>query len=190
MAVQTRIFPLALAVGCLATVAVPVVVYAQSNPGFTFNWGDGPSGKQQLRYYLEYGTPGFMNDRYWLRLGKQNVAINRINITYPDYFDGHFNAKSIELRTGGTSNNSLFSLRRDPGEVMPLAEATVDQDNRVIDIIPAEPIPAGKDVQVVISNVRNPQVGGMYYFNARIGSPGDIPLMRYIGTWILSIARN
>ena len=190
MAKHTRIVPLALAVGCLATVVAPMMVSAQLNSGFTFNWGDGPSGKQQLRYHLEYGTPGFMNDRYWLRLGRQNVAINRINITYPDYYDGFFAENGIQLRTGGTSSNSLFSLRRDPGEVVPVAELTLDRDNRVIDIIPAEPIPAGQEVQIVISNVRNPRFGGMYYFNARIGSPGDIPLMRYVGTWILSIARN
>ncbi len=188
MGAQNRILPLALALGCVAT-ALPVVVHAQQNPGFTFNWGDGPSGRQQLRFHLEYGTPGFMNDRYWLRLGKQNVAINRINITYPDYFDGHFSAQNIELRAGGANTNSLFSLRRNPGEIVPLMEATVDYDNRIIDLIPNEPIPAGTEVQVVISNVRNPRIGGMYYFNARIGSPGDVPLMRYIGTWILSISR-
>ncbi|MDG2991651.1 DUF2808 domain-containing protein [Candidatus Synechococcus calcipolaris G9] len=184
-----RLLPAMFAAGCLVASGMPLVAQAQSNPGFTFNWGDGPSGSQQLRYHLDYGTPGFLGDRYWLRLGNQKVAINRINISYPDYFDGTFNAQSIELRTGGSKSNSFFQFRRDPGKLIELAEVTLDRDNRTIDIVPAEVIPAGTEVQVIMSNVRNPRSSGMFYFNARIGSPGDVPLMRYIGTWIISIAR-
>jgi hypothetical protein len=50
-------------------------------------------------------------------------------------------------------------------------------------------IPAGEQVEIVLSNVRNPPSGGMYYFNARVESPGDVPLMRYIGTWVVGIYR-
>jgi hypothetical protein len=27
----------------------------------------------------------------------------------------------------------------------------------------------------------------MYYFNCRILTPGDTPLLRYIGTWLIQI---
>ncbi|MFM6244668.1 MAG: DUF2808 domain-containing protein, partial [Dolichospermum sp.] len=40
---------------------------------------------------------------------------------------------------------------------------------------------------LVLSNVQNPSFGGVYYFNCRVLSPGDVPLLRYIGTWIISI---
>jgi hypothetical protein len=43
---------------------------------------------------------------------------------------------------------------------------------------------------VVLSDVQNPRSGGMYYFNAYINSPGDVPLRRYLGTWILSLFRS
>lgn len=183
-----RFLPVLILLGCSFGLVTPV--RAQANQGFTFTWGEGPSGRQQLQYHLDNGTPGFMGDRYWLRLGQQKVAINRINITYPDYYNGIFDPKGIEVRIGGNSGNSFFQFRRDPGKKVELAEVSLDRDNRVIDIVPAEVIPAGTPVQVILNNVRNPNNGGMYFFNARIGSPGDIPLMRYVGTWILSIANN
>ncbi len=83
-----------------------------------------------------------------------------------------------------------LSFAATPAKKIELAEVSLDRDNRVIDIVPAEVIPAGTPVQVILNNVRNPNHGGMYFFNARIGSPGDIPLMRYVGTWILSIANR
>jgi hypothetical protein len=173
--------------GCLLTAGIPAVSRAQTNPGFTFTWGEGPSGKQQLRYVLDYGTPGLNGDRYRLKLGPQKVAISRINITYPDYYNGTFDPKGIEVRLGEGKRSSF--LRRDLGKPVALANATLDEDNRVIDITPTEPIPAGQTVQIWLSNVRNPPTGGMYYFNARIASPGDVPLMRYIGTWVVGIYR-
>jgi hypothetical protein len=163
---------------------------AQSNPGLTFTWGQGPSGKEQLRYVLDYGTPGMSNDRYRLKLGTQNVAISRINITYPEYFDGTFNDKSIEVRVGAPQRGGFMNLRREYGKPVPLAQVVLDPKSRVIDIVPNTAIPAGEQVEIVLSNVRNPPIGGMYYFNARIESPGDVPLMRYVGTWILGIYRN
>lgn len=190
MVTMRRFLPALVLLSCAVSVAMPALVHAQVNQGFTFTWGDGPSGRQQLQYHLENGTPGFMGDRYWLRLGQQKVAINRINITYPDYYSGIIDPSGIEVRIGGNRSNNFFQFRRDPGKKIKLAEVSLDRDNRVIDIVPAEVIPAGTTVQVILNNVRNPNNGGMYYFNARIGSPGDIPLMRYIGTWVLSIARN
>ncbi|MGM0455661.1 MAG: DUF2808 domain-containing protein, partial [Cyanobacteriota bacterium] len=62
------------------------------------------------------------------------------------------------------------------------------QENQVIEIYPIEPIAAGNDVEIVFSNVRNPRFGGMYYFNARVFSPGDLPMARYLGTWVLNIS--
>lgn len=185
-----RFLPALILLGCSLALLNPALVRAQANQGFTFTWGEGPSGRQQLQYHLDNGTPGFMGDRYWLRLGQQKVAINRINITYPDYYNGTIDPKGIEVRVGGNSGNSFFQFRRNPGKKIELSEVSLDRDNRVIDIVPAEVIPAGTPVQVILNNVRNPNNGGMYYFNARIGSPGDIPLMRYVGTWILSIANN
>jgi hypothetical protein len=185
------LLPIAMAAGALVVLGTPVISLAQSNPGFSFTWGEGPKGKEQLRYTLDYGTPGHSADRYRLRLGVQNLAINRINITYPDYYDGKFDPKAIEVRAGSPQRGGGFlSLKREIGRPIALSQVNYDPKSRVIDLVPAEVIPAGEQVEIVLSNVRNPMIGGMYYFNARVESPGDVPLMRYIGTWILSIART
>jgi Protein of unknown function (DUF2808) len=189
---QRRLWPALFLTGCLCAVAAPIAVHAQTNPGFTFNWGSGPSGKQQLSYVLDYGTPGFNGDRYRLKLGPQKVAISSITITYPDYYDGTFDPKAIEVRVGaeGSKGGGFLNFKRDLGKPVTLSEASLDPDNRIITLTPSEVIPAGTPVQIVLSNVRNPATGGMYYFNARINSPGDIPLSRYIGTWVLGIYRS
>lgn len=163
-----------------------MVTMAQSNPGFSFVWGDGPSQKQQLGYVLSYGTPKHLSDRWRLKIKRQSVAVDRINITYPDYFDGKFKEGKIELRKAPKSR--IFNLKK--GESIPTESVTVDADNRVIEVVPSEVIPADTAIEVVASNVKNPSSGGMYYFNCRISSPGDVGLMRYVGTWIVSIFRN
>ena len=114
------------------------------------------------------------------------MAIDRINITYPDYFDGKFKAKKIELRHAPKSR--LFNLKK--GKNIPVDSVTIDPDGGVIEIIPTEVIPADTPIEVVASNVRNPKSGGTYFFNCRISSPGDVGLMRYVGAWIISIYRN
>jgi hypothetical protein len=177
-----------LCVAGLLLTGVPAVTLAQSNPGFTLNWGgDGPSSKQQLGYVLDYGTPGHMQDRYRLKIKAQKLAIDGITITYPEYYDGDFNEKKITLQEA--PKNKFLGFGK--AVKIPTSSVKVDKDNRLIEVIPEAPIPAGKAFEVVLEDVRNPPSGGMYYFNASISSPGDtVPLRRYLGTWILSLFRN
>jgi hypothetical protein len=176
----------ALIAGLLLT-GVPLISYAQTNPGLTFSWGgNGPSGKQQLGYVLEYGTPGHPQDRYRLKMGRQKLAIDGITIAYPAYWDGEFNEKSITLQE--SPKNKFLGFGRVPK--IAVTSVKVDKDNRFIEIIPEAPIPAGKSFEIVLSNVQNPRSGGMYYFNVSITSPGDLPLKRYIGTCVISISRS
>jgi hypothetical protein len=179
-----RILPALIFTSCFL-ISLPAISRAQTNPGLTFTWGNGPSGKQQLNYLLDYGTPGFPGDRYRLKLGSQKVAISGVTISYPDYYTGTFDPKAIEIRVGAVSK--FFGNKL--GKSFPLSKVDIDQENHLIQLVPKEVIPAGTPVEVVLSNVKNPDSGGMYYFNCRIASPGDVPLMRYIGTWILSIDR-
>lgn len=160
-----------LAAGTIASVAsLPAV--AQELPGFTL-WG-GPRRENQLNYRLDRGREGAW-DRYRLRIPAQNNAISQIVIDYPDYYKGEFNPDRIEVRY------------RKGGEVIPIDKATWNKDAYVVEIYPKEPIPAGKQIEVVFHDVRNPQWGGMYYFNCRISTPGNAQILRYIGTWVLQI---
>lgn len=157
--------------GCLMT-SFPAVVLAQQ--GFTLF--SGVERNNQLPAHLQFGGNRYSTDRYVLKIPakKMKLAIAQFAITYPNYYEGSFDEKNIEVRVKGKS--------------LPLNEVKWNKEGRVIEIFPEEPVPAGNTVEVVLSNVQNPPFGGMYYFNCQILSPGDVPLLRYIGTWILSIS--
>ncbi len=172
--------------GCLLT-GLPAITLAQTNPGFTFSWGgNGPSGKQQLGYVLDYGTPGHPQDRYRLKMGTQKTAVDGIRVAYPNYYDGEINEKQVTLQESPKSR--LIGIGR--AKKIPVRSVTVDKDNRLIEIVPETPIPAGTPTEILMADVQNPRSGGMYYFSCYISVPGDIPLKRYLGTWVLSIFRS
>ncbi|TAE61720.1 MAG: DUF2808 domain-containing protein [Nostocales cyanobacterium] len=162
----------ALAVtGCLMT-SFPAVVLA--NQGFTL-WS-GIKRENQLPAHLQFGGNRYSTDRYVLKIPakKMDLAVAQFAITYPNYYNGAFDPKAVDIRVKGKS--------------VPLNEVKWNREARVIEIFPQEPVPAGNTVEIVLSNVQNPPFGGMYYFNCQILSPGDVPLLRYIGTWVLSIS--
>jgi Protein of unknown function (DUF2808) len=167
-----RLFSAVAVSACLLT-GFPTVTLADGLPGFTL-WG-GVNRERQLPFRLDFGGRPSSWDRYRLRIPakKMKLAVAQFSITYPNYYDGQFDPKDVEVRVRGKS--------------LPLQEVKWDRENRVIQIFPQEPVPAGNTVELVLSNVKNPNFGGMFYFNCQIQTPGDVPLMRYIGTWILSI---
>lgn len=181
-----RILPALLCTSVLMG-SVPTVVEAQSNPGFSFIWGgkDAQPNKQ-LGYVLQYGTPGHLNDRWRLKLGKHDVAMSVIRISMPEYFNGKFNEKRISLREA--PKNRIINFKK--GKEIPVSAVTVDNDNGFIEVIPETPIPAGKRAELVLGGVKNPRSGGMFFFNCSIISPGDVPVPRNVGTWVLSIYRS
>jgi Protein of unknown function (DUF2808) len=161
--------------GCLMT-GLAAVTQAQGTSGLTIF--SGISSDNQLNYKLDYdGKPG-STDRYHLRIParKLEFAISRLVINYPETYQGTFDTDAVRVEVAG--------------DRIDLDDVTWDQENRVIEIYPKEPIPADKRVEIVLSNVRNPTRVGTHYFNASIQSPGDVPLTRYVGTWILSIGSN
>ncbi len=181
-----RALPALLCAGTLVG-TLPTITEAQTNPGFSLIWGgQDAQPKRQLSYVLQYGTPGHLSDRWRLSVGKQEVAMSVIRITTPDYLNGKFNEKRIELRESPKSR--ILNLKK--GKNIPISSVTVDNDSGLVEIIPEVPIPAGKKVEVVLSNVKNPRSGGMFFLNCSIISPGDVPLPRQVGTWVLSIYRS
>lgn len=159
--------------GCLVA-AVPAISIAQSNPGLTIFGG--VKGEDNLNYHLDFGGRSGSWDRYRLRIGakKMKLAVAQFAISYPDYYKGEFDTKQVEVFYKGKS--------------VPLQEVKWNKENNILEIYPTEPVPAGGDVEIQLSNVRNPNFGGMYYFNCQILSPGDVPLLRYLGTWVVTIS--
>ncbi|MGB3402361.1 MAG: DUF2808 domain-containing protein [Microcoleaceae cyanobacterium] len=151
---------------------LPTAILAQGLPGVTLFGG--PERENLLNFFLQSGRAG-ERDRYKLRIpaDKLNLAVELISITYPDYYKGKLDPDKVEIRV--------------KNEPIALEDVVVDGENNFVEIYPAEPIPAGTKIEVVFSNVRNPTFGGMYHFNANIRTPGDVPMLRYVGTWLLSI---
>ena len=164
-----------IAVSGFILTGLPIVATAQSGlPGFTL-WS-GVKRENQLPYKLDFGGQTSGWDRYRFRIPqkKLNLAVSQFSISYPDYFKGKFDTDKIEVRI--------------KGEKVPLQEVVWDKENHKVDIYPQEPVPAGSRVELVFSNVKNPSSGGTFYFNCQIQTPGDVPLLRYLGTWIVSIS--
>jgi hypothetical protein len=164
----------ALAVtSCLVTV-FPALTSAQSLPGLTLF--SGIKGENQLPFRLDFGGQADAPDRYILKIPaqKMKLAVSQFAITYPKYYKGTFDQKEVEVRV--------------KGKAVPLSEVKWDKEGKLINIFPQDPVPAGSSVELVLSNVQNPAFGGVYYFNCQVLSPGDVPLLRYLGTWILSIS--
>jgi len=163
----------ALAVtSCLLT-GFSAKVWADSLPGFTL-WG-GPPRENQLPFSLDFGGRINTWDRYRLKIPakKMKLAVSQFAISYPEYYKGVFDPKDIQVKVKGKS--------------VPTEEITWDKENRTLQIFPKEPVPAGNEVELILSNVKNPSAGGMFYFTCSIMTPGDVPLLRPIGTWMLTI---
>ncbi len=158
--------------GCVLT-GFAASTLAQSNPGFTL-FGSVPR-ENQLNYFLDFGGRSGQWDRYRLKIpaNKMELGVSQFAISYPDYYDGKFDPKKIKVRVKNKS--------------VPLSEVKWDKESQLIQIFLEEPITAGNSVELVFSNVKNPPFGGIYYFNCQVLTPGDVPLPRYLGTWILSI---
>jgi hypothetical protein len=170
-----RLFGAVAVASCLLA-GLPAISWAQSNPGLTIF--SGVRRENILRYYLDYGGRPNGWDRYRLRIPakKMELGVAQFAISYPDYYDGKFDPDAIEVRVDGES--------------LPLSEVNWDKENHLVQIYMEEPVPAGEKVELVFSNVKNPPFGGTYYFECRVLTPGDVPLPRYLGTWILSIGRG
>jgi hypothetical protein len=181
MALKQRLaqrFGTALAIaGCFAT-GLTTAVVAQSGPGLTIF--SGIDREYELGYHLDYEGISNRYDNYHLRVpaDKLELAVSQFAVTYPDTYEVNFDVEDVEIR-----------LEVD-GESVPLDSVSWDVDNRIIEIFPTDPVPARSDVEIVLKDIRNPGGSGIHYFNCLIRSAGDVPMLRYVGTWIINIGRG
>ncbi len=161
--------------GCLLASAA-TISFAQGNSGLTIFSGVGR--ENILNYYLDFGGKANARDRYRLRVpGKKLIGgASKFFIVYPDYFDGKFDVDKIEVRIkNGKKQESL-----------PLREVIWDKESYIIEIDLEEPIKESRKVEIVFSNVRNPEIG-TYYFHCQVLPADDLPIRQHLGTWIVSI---
>ena len=167
-----KLLPILALTGCLVAVA-PVATRADSLPGFTLFSGVDPSN--QLSYRLDSGNRN-TTDTYRLKIPGSKInrlGAAQIQISYPDYYNGKFDDKAVEVFVGDKS--------------IPVEAVQWNRENQTIQIDLAKRIKTKGDIEVVLNNVQNPDGGGMYYFTCQIKSSAEFPVARYAGTWILSI---
>jgi Protein of unknown function (DUF2808) len=130
--------------------------------------------KQELDYHSDFGGKHGGFDRYHFKIPKKymKLAALELNISFPEY-TGKFNPKEIEVKV----NDKKIKLQ----------EVKFDKDERVVEIFPEEPIPAGTNVEIIFSDVSNPRSPGMFYFYATYKTPGDGFRVGSLGEWIVSI---
>lgn len=160
--------------GCLV-VAAPTLTLAGGNSGLTIF--SGVDRKDILDYFLQYNGLPNQQDRYKLYIPSKKLTqgASKFYISYPANFDGQFRTDKIEVRVKDKS--------------VPLKNVVWDKESRFLEITPEEAIPPNTKVEIVLSNVTNPDMG-TYYFVADALASGDIPVRLYIGTWIISISRS
>ena len=156
--------------GCIVS-SIPLISYAQG--GLTIFGGI--ERENILNYRLDYYGRRKGRDRYRLRIsGKKLIrGAARFFIKYPDYFDGKFDVDKVEVRVDKES--------------LPIREVFWDKESQVIEIDLEEPLRESKKVELVFSNVKNPDMG-TYYFHCDVLPAGDLPIREYVGTWIISIS--
>lgn len=153
----------------------PMLALAGGNPGLTIF--SGVDRKDILDYYLQFGgTPNQGGERYKLYIpGKKlTQGASKFFITYPENFDGRFDTERVEVRVKDRS--------------VPIKQVYWDKESRVLEIDLAESIDSSNKVDLVLSNVKNPNFG-TYYLRGDVQASGDIPLRLYVGTWIVTIDR-
>lgn len=171
--IVNKSFVASVAVTTSLITGLPNLVLAQSNPGLTLF--SGVDRQDILNYHLDFGGRSGGWDRYRLRIPAKKLTegVSKFFISYPEYYKGKFDINSIEVRV--------------KGERLPIREVVWDQESRIIEIDLEKPLLESNRVELVFSNVKNPDNGGTFYFQAQVLTPGQVPLRLNVGTWILSI---
>ncbi len=174
--------------GSLMPMALPQPAVAQGLPGLTLRWNGNEGGFKELKYILNSGRTNALDTWMMILPGKElDVAAIQVSVTYPAYFAGRFDNSAVKLKL---CNAGGVLARTRCEEDVPLSSVEIDRDNGRIDFFPAKPIPAGTTVGVVFDSMINPSNPGMLQFNASIISPGDLPLSKYVGSWLITIENN
>ncbi|GAB4284327.1 MAG: DUF2808 domain-containing protein [Oscillatoriaceae cyanobacterium] len=191
-----RLLSILLVTGCAMT-GLPGASSAQSNRGFTIFGG--PERGYELDYHLERGRAD-VSDRYRLRIPGRKLAgaISKLTIDYPDYYRGRFDPRQVQVLVGQekvaltcTENtveeSQTGAIGQPQGQNTSPCKVLWDAQKRAIEVYFPQPLTGSKDLELVLSNVRNPWRGGMFYFNCRISSVTGSPVPQYVGTWVLTI---
>ena len=178
----------AMAIATCAVAGHSMMASAQGLPGITFRW-DNREGFNELRHAIDLNTAPGKWGRYRLKIGARDMelAVSQFTVNIPETFDGIFNEERVEVRVCSRPGTFLSRAKCDAVEV---DEVSIDREAGQIAIYPQAPVEAGKNVELVFSDVKNPSRSGIYQFNGLVEVPGDVPLLRPLGSWLLTFERR
>lgn len=181
-------FVTAMAIATCTITGHAMVATAQGLPGITYRW-DNREGFNELGYAIDLSNAPGRWGRYRLKIGARDMklAASQFTINIPENFDGVFNEEEVEVRV--CSRPGTF-LRRAKCDAIAVDDVAIDREAGQIAIYPQVPVEAGKNIELVFDDVKNPRDAGFYQFNALVEVPGDIPILRPLGSWILTFERN
>ncbi|MGQ9838254.1 MAG: DUF2808 domain-containing protein [Cyanobacteriota bacterium] len=157
-----------LLLGGLGSLGIPRSVKAQSGLVIT-----GSEGVPVLSYRLDFqGFRGRL-DRYRLTIPPQDLAVSEVQINGDRNFDGRIDPKNVRLEV--------------EGQPVELDEVYWDEEFRSLEVVARQPIAAGQEMRLILSNVRNPQAAGIYRLEARVRGTEPNPLFRNVGNWLITI---
>ncbi|MFS8913434.1 DUF2808 domain-containing protein [Synechococcus sp. H60.2] len=159
----TRLILAGLLVGALSPLA-------KAQSGFVIT---GSEGVPVLSYRLDFrGIRGRL-DRYRLKIPPQDVAVAEVQISADRNFDAVIDPQNVRLEV--------------EGKPVELAEVYWDEEFRSLEVVARQPIAAGQEIRLVLSNVRNPSAAGIYRVEARVRGTEPNPLFRKVGNWLITI---
>ncbi len=155
-------------VGGLGSLVMPRSVEAQSGLVIT-----GSEGVPVLSYRLDFrGIRGRL-ERYRLTIPPQDLAVSEVQINGDRNFDARIDPENVRLEVEGNP--------------VDLEEVYWNEEFRSLEVVARQPIAAGQEMRLVLSNVRNPAAAGIYRVEARVRGTEPNPLFRNVGNWLISI---
>ena len=133
-------------------------------------------GDRPLPYTLDFGGYVRRLERYKLRIPAQDVAVAEVQINFADNFNGSVNPEQIRLEV--------------EGEPVEIDEIFWSEEFLSLEVVVAEPIAAGQQMRLVLSQTRNPRDPGFYRIQGRVLGTEANPIFRYVGHWIVQIDRQ
>lgn len=148
-----------------------------------FRW-DQSSNYKKL-YYFQSSKERRDRSTYYLvmRPKDRKTAILKLKISFPKHFSSTLKAKKFSLckiELGG-----MLTKTRCKEKIPAIFE--IAKDKSYVEVFPNKIIPSDKNSYSVVMKIFNPEESGMFQLNAVAQTPGDLPISKYLGSWMIDI---
>jgi hypothetical protein len=157
-------------------------------------WSGLENRNDELQFCWDFEMNAGGRERYRFMIPAEKIpeGVSKIRISYDEKYTGKFDGNKIELRVDGES------VPREALDILNEEEANfieIGIDLELLDELGKQNLRAaleqGHSLEVVCHNVKNPNFGGMFYFQGSfLPANNEVPVFLDIGTWIVSVNRR